>query len=64
MDEVMKEVCDCPSRTIRLDNIEYKRRTTSGLDTKEMTDYMDRCYRKLVGDMGIYWTIPEEGLAA
>ncbi len=64
MDDVMKEVCDCPAKTIMLDGVAHERRTTSGLTGKEMGEYMDRCYRKLVGEMGLYLTIPEEGMAA
>jgi len=60
MDDVCKEACDCPSKNIVIDGITYSRRTTSGLSKKEMAEYMDRVFRKLAGDMGIYLTLPEE----
>lgn len=60
MKEVIKEICDCPRKRIVIDGVVYDRRSTSSLTKEEMREFMDRVYRKLVGDMGIYLTLPEE----
>jgi hypothetical protein len=60
MAEVVKEICDCPKKRIVLDGVAYERRSTSDLTKQEMQDFMDRIYRRLVGDMGVYLTLPEE----
>ncbi len=60
----IKEACDCPVRDIEIDGVRIERRSTAGLEMDEMQAFMDRVFRRLVGDMGIYLTIPEEGLAA
>lgn len=62
MHEVMKTVCDCPVTKITIDGRVVEIRSTSRLSSEEYAAYMDRCYRKLVGDMGIYLTLPEEKL--
>lgn len=59
-----KEAFDCPYKEITVDGQTIRRRSTSGLDKLEMSAYMDRVYRRLVGDMGIYLPIPEEQFAA
>ena len=58
--ETMKVVCDCPITEINLDGRVVEIRSTSRLSSEEFTAYMDRCYRKLAGDLGLYLTLPEE----
>ncbi len=67
MDEAkywIKAVCECPIHTIEIDGVKIAERSTSKLSTDEMREFMDRVFRRLVGDMGIFLTVPEEGLAA
>ena len=64
MDYWCKEVFDCPVKEITIGGDTIRRRTTSGLDSAEMSAYMNRIYRRLVGDMGIYLPIPEDQFAA
>ena len=62
--EVMKIEADCPVIEINMNGKNYRLRTTTRLTDKDFADYMDRCYRKLVGDMGLYLTLPEERQSA
>lgn len=58
--DALKERCDCPSRKITIDGSEHIIRSTRSLDTKQMSEYMDRIYRLIVGDLGIRLPLPEE----
>ena len=64
LDEALKQKCECPRHVFTgFDGMEISRYSTSTADTVEMADYMERVYRFLVGDYGVYLTLPEEQLA-
>lgn len=65
LDDALKERCDCPRHVYTgFDGTEKSRRSTSNANSREMADYMDRVYRFLVGEYGIYLTLPEDQGAA
>ena len=58
MDDVCKEVADCPVSEIHIDGKVIARRSTKALTDADMSAYMDRCYRRL-SEYGCVLTLPE-----
>jgi hypothetical protein len=48
----------CPSQPVTIRGHMRPIRSTASLDTKDMTDYMDRVYALFVGEMGIVLPLP------